>query len=328
MKRLRICASLALAFLLMLFPLVSCTERGVEDDGKLKIVTTIFPQYDFAREISKYAADEVELTMLLPLGSESHDYEPTLSDLRAVERADLVICVGGETDGWIESVLAAVDNAPAVMKLCDLVPLYPEEKVEGMEEDGHAHHHDEDCDGEHHHTEYDEHVWTSLSNAATITSAICSEMCKARPNLSGELERGADEYTEKLCKLKGSFKKAVEEGERNTLIFADRFPFRYLTEEFGLSYYAAFAGCASDAEPALSTIYFLTEKVREEGAAAVFTIEFSRGEAAELIAEETGAKRLTLHSCHNVSKEDFDGGKTYLQIMEENLEALKEALDS
>ncbi len=323
MRPLKAYFSFAIALLMVILCLASCAETDKADGDKLKIVTTIFPQYDFVREISGYTPDEVELTMLLPLGSESHDYEPSLSDIAAVGEADVVICVGGETDEWIDSVLEAVERDPVVLRLTNMVPLYTAETVEGMEESAHSHEHHDDCGG---HEEYDEHVWTSPKNAADITLEISRVMCDLRPDLAKDFERATSEYTDKLLALNENFKKAVAEGERDTLIFADRFPFRYLAEEAGFSYYAAFEGCSSDAEPALSTIYFLAERVKAEAATAVFTIEFSRGEAADIISEETGADRLTLHSCHNISKKDFDGGKTYLSIMEENLDAVRAAL--
>ena len=323
--------TLFLAFALIII-LPSCAPARKQND-KLVIVTTIFPQYDFARAVSIEVQDKVELTMLLPPGSESHDYEPSLADLALIESCDLFICVGGETDAWVDSAIEAVGGKVNVMRLVDHVELLPEAE-NGILEDSHEHHDhasDEECteDHEHVHDEpaaFDEHVWTSPENALLLTNAICEAMCKAEPSLSDSFRKGAAEYTVKLDSLGKAFSTLAENAARDTVFFADRFPFLYLTDHMGLDFCASFSGCSSDTEPALSTIYRMKEKLEASDAKVIFTTEFSKSGCAELLAVECSLELLLLHSCHNVSKTDFECGITYAELMEQNLSALTRAL--
>ena len=214
----------------MVLSLASCAVSDTETgEDKLKIVTTIFPQYDFARAVSAGAPESVEITMLLPPGSESHDYEPTVADLVLIEECDLFICVGGETDAWVDDALEAVGKTEGVLRLIDMVPLLHEDTSLVIEDShaGHDHHDDEDCDeANDDHGEYDEHVWTSPRNAAIITDVICKAMCEAEPSLADEFKKSAGEYISKLNALWDSFIELSLNRERDTVIFAERFPFR------------------------------------------------------------------------------------------------------
>jgi len=323
--------TLFLALALILF-VPSCSPNHEQND-KLVIVTTIFPQYDFARAISSEVQDKVELIMLLPPGSESHDYEPSLADIALIESCDLFICVGGETDAWVDSAIEAVSGKVNVMRLTNHVELLPEAE-NGILEDSHKHHDhasDEECteDHEHVHDEpaaFDEHVWTSPENALILTNAICEAMCKAEPSLSSNFRKGAENYCEKLASLSDRFSALAENAVGDTLYFADRFPFRYLTDFMDLGFCASFSGCSSDSEPALSTIHKLTEKLKTSASRVLFTTEFSSHSTADIIAAECSLEVMELHSCHNVSKEDFEGGVTYLELMERNLASLTKAL--
>jgi len=312
-----------------IFALSACESSDTAAD-KLRIVTTIFPQYDFARAVSAETPCEVELTMLLPPGSESHDYEPSLADLAVIEGCDLFISVGRETDAWVESAIEAVGGDVNVLRLTDLVPLLTESE-DGILEHDHNHendhHHDEEEECHDHHEGFDEHVWTSPANAAILTEAICDAMSALRPDLAGSFKRSADIYVAKLRELDENFSKAVQGAQSKTLVFADRFPFRYFTDRYGLSHVAAFSGCSSDSEPALSTIYDLTEKAKNENARAILVCEFSSKSAAKVISAECSADILEMHSCHNVSKEDFDRGVTYAELMEKNLSTIEKALN-
>ena len=348
--------------LILVFP--SCSGEK-QDSDKLSVVTTIFPQYDFARAVASEVADRVELTMLLPPGSESHDYEPSIADLALIESCDLFICVGGETDSWVDGAIEAVGGDVNVLRLVDLVPLLAEAE-NGIIENSHKHEHDEEAehdeaehdeeaghDGSDHkhtevteaghaendlteqeheheehksHAEYDEHVWTSPENAVLITKAICDAMCTAEPSLADSFRRGAERYIGVLEDLSGRFSALAESAVRHTVYFADRFPFLYLTDFMGLDFCAAFAGCSSDSEPALSTIYAMTEALKASDSKVIFTTEFSSKNAASVIARECSLQVTELHSCHNVSKEDFERGVTYAELMEKNLAVLTEAL--
>ena len=337
--------------LILVFP--SCSGEK-QDSDKLSVVTTIFPQYDFARAVASEVADSVELTMLLPPGSESHDYEPSIADLALIESCDLFICVGGETDSWVDGAIEAVGGDVNVLRLVDLVPLLAEAE-NGIIENSHEHEHDDEGEhdgSEHEHTEdgisavesgrgendmsiheeqkshaeYDEHVWTSPENAVLITKAICDAMCTAEPSLADSFRRGAERYIGVLEDLSGRFSALAESAVQHTVYFADRFPFLYLTDFMGLDFCAAFAGCSSDSEPALSTIYAMTEALKASDSKVIFTTEFSSKNAASVIARECSLQVTELHSCHNVSKEDFERGVTYAELMEKNLAALTEAL--
>lgn len=306
----------ALMVLLMLLPLAACGAGQTESESekKIKIVTTVFPPYDFAREI---ASEHAEITMLLPPGSEAHFFEPTVSDIAKINGCDLFIAAGGSLDSWIDNTLSVCENDITVLRMTDCVSLFREEIAEGMEEEEEESGAD---DG------YDEHVWTSPKNAVAIVKAICASLVSLDPENASDYQKNTDEYVKKLEALDEGFRECVARGKRREIVFAERFPFRYLAEEYGLTYYAAFAGCSSQSEPKLQTIAFLVNKIKEDGIPVVFYIEFSTQSVADTICAETGAKKLLFHSCHNVSVEDFNAGATYLGLMEQNLANLGEAL--
>jgi len=293
-----------------------------DSDNKLSVVSTIFPGYDFTREI---AGETVSLSMLLPPGSESHSFEPTPQDVIKIQNCDVFIYIGGESDSWVDGILASMDTSNmTILSMMDLVDVVEEEIKEGMEDDEHEDEHDGDNGAEH--AEYDEHVWTSPVNAMRITEAIADALCALDEKNAGVYRKGCSAYTEKLEDLDASFCDVVQNAVRDTLIFGDRFPFRYFVEEYGLDYYAAFPGCSTETEASAKTVAFLMDKVSAEGIPVVFYIEFSNEKMADTICESTGAKKLLLHSCHNVTKTDFENGVGYLEIMTQNLENLKEAI--
>jgi zinc transport system substrate-binding protein len=231
--------------------------------------------------------------------------------------------VGGESDDWARRILASLDadgeSDRTIVSLMDIVEAAEEEFVPGMQ--GYP---GEGLKAEE--PEYDEHVWTSPKNARLIVSEITEALCGADLNNSSLYRQNAAAYTEKLDELDKAFEAVVSEAQRKTLIFGDRFPFRYMFEAYGLKYYAAFPGCSSETEAAASTIAFLIDKTREEHIPVVFHIEFSNGKIADAICESTGAKNLLLHSCHNITHDDFESGVTYLELMGRNVENLKMAL--
>lgn len=293
----------------------SSCDFAEEDDGRLTVVATDFALYDFARAV---CGDYCNVRMLLSPGSESHDFEATLEDIALLAETDVFVYVGGESEEWVPDVLEAA-GASDVTSVCavELVKTYTVETVEGMEHDEDTHEH------EHEDGETDEHVWTSIPNAITIMNAIGDAVLSKDENF----EKRSGEYVNELLEIDADIREIVSSAKRNTLVIADRFPFRYFTEEYGLSYYAAFSGCTSSVEPSLSTVNFLIERVREYEIPAVFVIEFSDGTAAQAISRETGADVLELHSAHNVSREDFENGVTYADLMRKNAENLKIALN-
>lgn len=305
-----------LLIVMMALVLSGCTAGVETKPRELKVVSTIFASYDFARQI---AGDYGEISMLLKPGAESHSYEPTPKDIVTIGECDVFIYVGGENDAWVDDILESVDTSNMIIiKMLDLVDKCKEEHVEGME---HDHDHEE-----HEHEEWDEHVWTSPKNAMIICEKICDAFCQVNQVREKDYKDNLASYIEELKALDDSFSDAVENGNRSTLVFGDRFPLRYFTEEYGLKYYAAFPGCSSDTEASAATIAFLIDKVKEEKIPVVFKIELSSDNIARTIAEDTGATVRTFNTCHNVTAEEFSQGVTYISLMEQNLEVIKEAL--
>ncbi|MEA4846983.1 MAG: metal ABC transporter substrate-binding protein [Clostridiaceae bacterium] len=287
--------------------------------GRISVVATIFPQYDFVREI---AGDNVELTMLLPPGSESHSFEPTPQDIAKIRDCDVFIYVGGESDEWINDILESMDTSKMkIISLMDVVDVVEEEIVEGMEEEE-----EENAAGEPEEAEYDEHVWTSLQNAKAIVQAISDVLCGVDEANASIYKQNTSSYIARLDELDAAFKEVVDARVRKTIVFGDRFPFRYFADAYGLDYFAAFPGCSTETEPSAATVAFLIDKVKTENIPVVFHIELSNEKMADTICEATGAKKLLLHACHNISKNDFEKGVSYLDLMKANIENLKEAL--
>ena len=315
------------AIIALLMLLTGCTPEP--DAAGFTVITTIFPAYDFARTI---AGNNGEVRMLLSPGAEAHSYEPTPRDMIDIQNCDLFIYAGGENEAWVTDMLSSleIDNGKVIAMLDTVTPLC-EEMVEGMETHAHDHDHDhehgEACGHDHHDTQgYDEHVWTSPRNAAVIARAIGDRLCALDPANASLYTARCDAYTARLNGLDADFRALVNGAARHTLVFADRFPVRYFTEEYGLDYCAAFPGCSADTEPSAATVAFLIDKVKEENIPVVFSIELSNGRLAAAVAEATGAKVLTFTSCHNLTKEEFESGATYISLMEQNLANLQEAL--
>lgn len=294
--------------------LCGCGGSAEPEEKGLQIVTTVFPAYDFARQIG---GGRVQVTLLLPPGAESHSFEPTAKDMVRIQAADLFFCNGGESEAWAEELLESVENIRSLAMLA-CVDALEEEVKEGMQESAG----EEEEDG----PEYDEHVWTSPINAIRICEALCGELCALDPEGESEYRANLAGYRAQLEALDQSFREIVANGRFHTVVFADRFPVRYFVEEYGLNYFAAFPGCAEDTEPSAKTVAFLIDRVREEGLPAVFTIEFSNGKMADEICEDTGCAKLLFHSCHNISADELKDGASYLELMRRNADALKEAL--
>lgn len=304
--------------LCLLLSLCGCKGGCYESGGEgLDIVTTVFPAFDFAREI---AGDKAGVCLLVPPGSESHSFEPTAQDILRIQNCDLLICNGGESEIWLEDMLAGMDGEIPRLVMLDCVQALEEEVKAGMQVAGHDHDHD------HEEAEYDEHVWTSPRNAALICQALGETLCAIDPANSDYYAGRTESYCDKLLALDADFRALAERSGHPTMIFADRFPARYFVEEYGLDYYAAFPGCAEEAEPSARTVAFLIDKVRQENTPAVFYIEFSNQKMADVICEDTGCQKLLFHCCHNVTWQQLDEGISYLGLMEQNLNTLREAL--
>lgn len=318
-------------------------ERNTDapsEGNKLKIVTTNFPSYDFARAITKEDAD---VTMLVKPGAETHSFEPSPQDIITIQNADLFIYTGGDSDEWVDGILESVQNKNFhVFKMMDAVNLIEEETVEGMQEEEHEHadadHGNEEADHEHEEAdqakeheeegpEMDEHVWTSPKNAITIVEKLEETLSGLDESHKDSFKANSESYVKELEELDKSFKEVVNSGKRKEIIVADRFPFAYFCKEYGLSYFAAFPGCSTDTQPSAATIAFLTDKVKEDKIPVVFHIEMGNEDMVNAISRDTGAKKMLLNSVHNVTDSDFKAGKTYVDLMKPNVEALKEALN-
>lgn len=350
-------------------------DASSEENGKLKVAVTLFPYYDFVRQI---AGNQVDLQMVIPAGMDSHSFEPTPADIRTIQHADILISNGGTMEHWLDETLAAMDTTNmTIVTMMDYVDAVEEEIVEGMEDADHDHEHthvyvaaDHDHSGEmpeehaahahedddHDHSgetpeehaahsyeedtrsyvdhdgheeeiEYDEHIWTSPVNAMKLVDVIGDTLAEADPAHADTYHQGAENYKKELEEIDSGFREVSANRKRNMIVMGDKFPFRYLADEYQLDYRAAFSGCSSDTEPSAKTIAYLIDKVKEEQIPAVYYLELSSHRVAEIIGEETGAEPLLLHSCHNVTRAQFDAGITYVGLMRQNIENLRKGID-
>ncbi len=323
MKKIATDIIIMLLLIAAVMSLASCAATE-NNDHNLNVIGTVFPQFDFARQI---AGDRASVSMLLRPGSDSHSYtgdDP--SDIDRIMKCDLFIYVGGETDSdWVmkikDMIASSGADSPVFLSLCDICDVLKESDV-GIVESEEAD--EEGGDGD----EYDEHVWTSPLNAAKAAEAICDAMCRLDGTNSDYYKSNCERYVASLNKLDSDFKELFDNSPSKTLVFADRFPFRYFAEEYGLTCYAAFNGCASQSEPAPTTIAKLCDVVEKEGLNYVFYIETSQSGVPDAISKYTGCGTLLLHSCHTITESELDGGATYLSIMEQNLLNLRKAFEN
>ena len=350
-------------------------DASPEAAGKLKVAVTLFPYYDFVRQI---AGDQVDLQMVIPAGMDSHSFEPTPADIRTIQHADVLISNGGTMEHWLDETLAALDTTSmTIVTMMDYVDTVEEEIVEGMEDADHDHDHAHvhaaddhdhsnetpeehaahaheaddydhsgetpeehaahaheaddhdyvDHDGHEEEIEYDEHIWTSPVNAMKLVDVIGDTLAQADPVHADIYHQGAASYKKELEEIDAGFREVCANRKRNMIVMGDKFPFRYLADEYQLDYRAAFSGCSSDTEPSAKTIAYLIDKVKEEQIPAVYYLELSSHRVAEIIGEETGAEPLLLHSCHNVTRAQFDAGITYVGLMRQNIENLRKGID-
>ncbi len=296
--------------------------------SNLSIVTTIFPEYDWVKELLGENPGSAEVTMLLDNGVDLHSYQPTADDILKISTCDLFIYVGGESDEWVEDALKEATNKDmVVLNLLDTLgsDVKEEEIVEGME----AEEEEEEAEGEEE-PEYDEHVWLSIKNTEKLCEAIKDALISIDSANADTYSDNAEGYIADLKALDADYESVVNSKSTNTLLFGDRFPFRYLTDDYGLSYYAAFVGCSAETEASFETITFLAGKVDELSLGSIMTIEGNDHRIAETIRENTKSKDqdiLTLDSMQSTTSEDVAGGATYIGIMKDNLEVLKKALN-
>ena len=330
------------AILLTLTTSIFAKAKKTEKNNKVKVVTTIFPEYDWTREIIG-DTNSAELTLLLGNGVDLHSYQPSIQDIAKISTADIFIYVGGESDGWVKDALKNAKNKN--MKVINLLEtlgdkVKAEEVKEGMqaeEEEEHEHHHHDEAEEHHHHhhdddedeIEYDEHVWLSLRNAKILSAEIAAALCEKDAANAATYKANLANYSARLDALDVKYAAAVKAAGKKTILFGDRFPFRYLVDDYGLDYYAAFVGCSAETEASFETVIFLAKKVDELGLNSVLIIESGDGKIARTIIQNTkkkNAKVLTLDSIQSTTAKQAASGTTYLSIMEANLAILSEAL--
>lgn len=296
---------------------ININFQSNKEEKELKIVTTIFPYYDFARAV---VGNDNNIYLLVKPGGEIHSYEPTPADIIKIQNSDIFIYNGGENDAWVDEILNTIDTSKTIIiKMMDYVDVFEEENeyiyTENQE-------HDEDEEE----IEYDEHIWTSPKNAIKLVKTISEKLMNIDEKNKDIYEKNAEKYIGEIENIDNEIKQIVDNSDTKLLIFGDRFPFRYFIEEFGLKYRAAFSGCSTENEPSSSTIAKLIETIKENNIPAVLYIELSSQKVSNTIAEETGVKTMCLQSCQSISKRDFENGKTYVSIMQENVETLKVVL--
>ncbi|MBQ1505489.1 MAG: zinc ABC transporter substrate-binding protein [Erysipelotrichales bacterium] len=307
--------------------LTGCGKNAGSEDSssKLKISVTVFPEYDWIKEIMGDRFKEADVILLLDNGTDLHNYQPTAQDIVDIHSSDLFVYVGGESDKWVEDVLRTVKNdGPETVNLMEVLKdrILEEEETEGMQEEEHSHEEEE--------TGYDEHVWLSLRNTELLVSALADQLSVLDPEGESVYRANAEAYKKKLEELDAQYQAAVSSGNKDTLLFADRFPFRYMTEDYGLNYYAAFAGCSAESEASFETVLFLAKKTDELELRSICTIESSDGSIARTVRDTTAGKDqkiLVFDSLQSCGKKDAENGVTYYDVMRKNLEVLIEALD-
>ena len=319
--------SIILAVILTATLFAGCSNKSKEPNEPAKdkkdgitVVCSIFPIYDFCREIM---GDKGSIELLLDSKTDMHSYEPTASDILKISNADLFINIGGESEEWAEGVIESAANPDLkVLSLINAVNAVEEEALEGMQEEE-----EEEETGEEEGPELDEHVWTSLKNAQMMVQKISETLCEIDSENAEHYKANSNAYAQKLASLEKQYGETVSAAKRNVLLFADRFPFRYLADDYSLQCFAAFSGCSAESEASFETMTNLVEKTKEYELPFILIIEGSDGSVAESVSAQTGAQIKVLNSCQSVSKEDIENGAGYLSIMESNLEVLKEVLN-
>ncbi len=318
-----------LTVVFLIFLLAGCASDSEKEvpavkdtkSGKLQVVATLFPQYDFARQI---AGDRAEVTLLLPPGVESHSFEPRPSDIIKINASDLFVYTGKYMEPWSQKIIDSMQDSGSRSMVLDVsqgIELVKTEEIEA------EHHHEGDAEEESDHEHlYDPHIWTDPFNAKLMVANISDALCRIDPANADYYKENASKYSAELDALDAEFKTIVSSGKRDEIVFGSRFALYYFTKRYGLSYQSAFDSCSSETEPSARTVAGLIEEIREEQIPVIYYAEMEDPKVAKSISAETGAKLLLFHSCHNVTKEEWKAGATYLSLMKQNAENLKEGL--
>jgi zinc transport system substrate-binding protein len=319
--------------------LFGCTQNQKTSDlsenensnEKIKIVTTLFPQYDFARQI---AGDKAEVALLLPPGAESHSFEPTPSDIITINKADIFIYTGKYMEPWAEKIIQSTDSDTInILDVSNGITLFKEDHEHDEEEHDEDEHTEDDIDnseehgGDGHNHEYDPHIWTSPVIAKKMVDNIAASLCYVDSENASYYKSNAEKYKKQLDELDAEFNEIVNTGVRNKIYFGGRFALHYFTEEYGLEHESAYDNCSSETEPSAHDIAQIIDEIKEHKIPVIYYEELTDPKVSRSISEDTGAEMLLFHSCHNISKEDFEKGVTYLDIMKQNAENLKKGLN-
>lgn len=319
--------SLIIILIIGILMVIFVKPKANNKTDKLSIVTTTFSTYDFARQI---VGDKAEVTLLLGPGVDSHSYEPSAGDLIKIKNSDIFIYIGGEMEQWVDKFFETDvinKDKTKMIQVTECIETIDEQEVDGAEEEHHHEdEHGENHEDEHEHGAFDEHIWTSPSNAIKMVKYLSEQFSNLDNENKDIYEKNAENYIAQIDDLRTRIQEIVDNKKRDRLVFGDKMPMQYFLNEFGLTASAAFNGCSTEAEPSIKTITYLINKVKEENIPVVLYIELSTGKTAKSIANETGAKTMQIQTLHNISKDDFKNGETYVSLMERNLQVLKEAL--
>ncbi len=294
-----------------------CSSQNTAEDNRMTVVTTIFPAYDFVKQI---VGDKIDVVMLLPPGVESHAYEPTPSDIIEIENADLFFYVSEHTETWVEQIISSLKN--------NGVETVSIAEGTGIEVHGHNHeHHDHHDHEESEECETDEHIWTNLEYSALMIDFIAEKISQKDQSNKDFYKANAEKYKSEILGLKADFENMISHSNRKEIVSGSRFAMKNFTNEFGLSFTAAFDSCVDNTEPSAGVMAKIIDKIKEDNIPVIFYEELTEPKIARAVSLETEAKMLLLHSCHNVSAEEFENGETYLSLMKQNYNNLKEALN-
>ena len=332
---------ISMLMMLTLIAVLSGCSQGMnktKNEYKTTIMTTLFPYYDFTRAIVK-GTDDIDVKLLVSPGQDDHSFEPTPADVVAIDNADVFIYNGGGIETWISDVLESLDNKNQTkLRMMDCLKEKLEEAAEkeageqvfAVNDHEHSHAEDEhsnEVKEDHGPHQIDEHIWTSPVFAESLIENICEALCERMPEYRDVFEKNAKAYIDRIKGIDVQFRDVAKKADKKEIIFADKFPLKYFADEYGLKYYAAFDGCSGEMEPSAKTVAFLIDKVKAKDVSGIFYLELSSQEMADVICDDTGVEKHQFNSCHNITKKQFDDGVTYVSLMQENVNALKKALN-